>query len=217
MTTRALALLLATTLLACGGGGSNNNNNNPLIDMYVGNNLTCTTAFAACGGTLTGSWKINTLCGLPYTIAPLSSCPQAMETVQTDTVNGTVTFGADGTYTEQVDATAIANLSVPGSCLGGSAVYATCADFATKTNMQMMSMATWSCTGPITGTCDCTLNTATTETPMTATWTQISPTSFSETVGGKTQIFDYCVSGSTIAAMPRMTPPSPIYYIGTRL
>jgi hypothetical protein len=76
---------------------------------------------AACGGDITGNWKILNFC-FDQPSAPsnlLDVCPTATLNVSNTVVTGNISYKADKTFTSKTNLTATLTLTIPGSCLQG--------------------------------------------------------------------------------------------------
>jgi hypothetical protein len=144
------------------------------------------TMFAACGGDVVGTWKVDRAC-VGGTTSPLTAqCLTATFQVS-ETVDGTVEFTSDGMFTQNVTATLIEDLTLPPSCLQGTS----CAQLQSTYNQTDGSGARLmgTCT-EASGGCSCHV-TATQSGPQHASYS-VSGTTL--TIGGQT--VPYCVHGS---------------------
>lgn len=159
-----------------GGGGGNDGGGNP-NGGPISFPAQCP-AFAACGGSLSGTaWDYTAGCIDDAFKDFQSLCPSLQVTNQTGTVKGTVTFtGAQVTRTGQ--ATYSATIVLPVTCTQG----VPCSTFSTKGA---------TCTG--TGSCSCQV-TRTDSTSDTDSYTVQG----SKIVTGSGNEYNYCVQGSKL-------------------
>ncbi len=163
-------------------------------------------ATAACGGTLDGTWKIDSACIEGDLIAAMNASapmPAACNgTYRSVTVvpNGTVTY-ANGTETSSVTTTTTADLVLTSACVSAlnntaaiTLTAATCTALQTSmTDSSKGSSATCSFSG---GNCNCTLiqsQTTNDAQPYTILGNSI-------TYSNGDDPLDYCVSGSEMSA-----------------
>lgn len=93
------------------------------------------TTFEACGGELTGTWDISLGCvTLPAEVLgsitneePFASCDGAAVSAEAD-VTGSITFGADGSYSSETTFATTITITLPKTCLPQGA---TCQDLST--------------------------------------------------------------------------------------
>jgi hypothetical protein len=151
---------------------------------------TCT-PIAACGGTLTGDWKINSFC--PDTKVPQAAkdiCETATVDYGTPTVSGTISFKDDKSFTIQATANGTGALVLDKSCLEQGSTTLTCAQIqqAIESNTGTMTSCTASnggcrCAGTVMG--------SNTETGTYA----ISGNSVTLTTSGGSLSSDFCEKG----------------------
>jgi hypothetical protein len=112
----------------------------------------CTAAYP-CGGSLIGVWNLSNIC-LSNVQNPFAvQCPSVTNFQMSATVNGTLEFRADGTYSAGMTTSATDRFSIPTTCLGGL----DCAGYQSRLN-QLAAAGTATCTGTATGGatgCDC--------------------------------------------------------------
>lgn len=176
----ALALTLGTASCGSGSGGS------------------CGTV-AACGGDPTGTWKFTSDCAPGAASAfKNAKCPAATANANLS-ATGTISFGADKSYSESITSNGSVVLMIPASCLPANGT--TCAQLGPMlqgsggTGASPFSSAT--CSG--TTSCTCNLVIAPTTTADTGTWasagTSIDLTSAANGPGGGGP---YCVKGNEL-------------------
>lgn len=103
-------------------------------------------AFAPCGGSVLGNWKIRRACP---TLLPVGKCPAASLEPKNVSISGTFGFGADGTLTFDIRSSGSWDGVVPASCVPN----ADCSAVA-KTLYQPNAPAA-SCTSDGNGGCKC--------------------------------------------------------------
>jgi hypothetical protein len=145
----------------------------------------------ACGGDVTGTWKITSTCVSGANSTDIGTC--AGETLQVDSVDfeGTITFDTGGTYEESLTSGSVAEtLTVPTSCLGGAACTASSSDAG------------------ISGVCgvsgsNCVCSVSISQTSNTASGTySTSGSMITVTPAGDTATSDgYCVQGNTLTLL----------------
>src|SRR5689334_9941313 len=102
----SMGVLAWAMVSSCGGGGG-----------------TCGAA-APCGGEIVGTWSISSSC-LSANISMFEAdCPAATATGVGLKITGTITYGADMTYTSQTTTTGSVRVTFPRDCIGTT----TCAD-----------------------------------------------------------------------------------------
>ena len=152
-----------------------------------GDGVSCGT-FAACGGDLVGTWTLEATCGADD-LAPPEICPTATVTSNV-TQSGTVSFGADNVYTENITSSGSGTVTFPASCLS---------EFQITSCDQLSSAEDGvTCTGNPSSSCAC--NVTIDETSNnTGTYTT-SGNTVTTTTGDGTTVIEYCVDGSTMKA-----------------
>lgn len=133
---RTLAILLSAALVgSCGGDGGS-----------------CGKV-PACGGDVVGTWRYEAFCGEAANLAfPALPCAQAKITSVQTSRSGTLTFGADGSFTEDATSTATFTLDVPGLCLSDGQSCQSFGDSFGRPGLKIDSMAC----SPTPGACRCT-------------------------------------------------------------
>ena len=113
-----LAVALAVGIVGCGGSGD-------------GRAASCGKV-APCGGGLVGSWKVVAGCdqaGVLTTGASLLiACPNLVIEVLARSTTGTLTFAADGTYSESTVTSQTLRAELPPSCLSLNGTPLTCSE-----------------------------------------------------------------------------------------
>ena len=171
----------------CGGTASN------------GSGANCQ-AVAPCGGDVTGTWKITSVCQQPQSadLGDGGSCPGQMLQVSLVGLDGTVTFGG-GSFTSAITGGAASEmLTEPTSCFGANTSVLSCDQLSTAL-MESDAGTTGSCA--VSGS-NCICNGTVTVQPTTSSGTYtISGTSLSLTLANSTtgpQSDGYCVQGNTL-------------------
>jgi hypothetical protein len=209
-----VAIVSALALLSCGGSDKK-------PSASVGDTLiqatACSSAFAACGGDITGTWKYSAACIEGDFTAAINSAAAAgtpacstMYTASAVAAKGTGTF-TSGNYTQQASIQFTEQLSVTQACFaalsGGVTLDANmCAQFQQQLVAQSGG-GTASCSYASPN-CNC-----------TATITHPSPTSGTYTTSGNTltqdgtDSFDYCVNGSTLTVHVNIVTGANVYLV----
>ncbi len=169
------------------------------------------TSSAACGGSLVGTWKLVDACETAIPQMSNSACPGETFQVGSVSINGTVTFGTDMTYSIALTESVTDTLNFPASCLTVGGVTLTCSQIAQSINTATASpdagLSPTTCASSGSG-CTCTLNDQTTTIDESGTYT-ISGGTFTTASanGGGMGGGSYCVSGNTlrVASIPTGT------------
>ncbi len=158
-----IIVLIGGLTAACGGGGGG---------AQCGE-------LTACGGDVVATWSIVDQC--------LTGFPDSQNcgvTLVSDNINvtGSVTFNADGTFTQNLATTGTLVTNIPAGCFQGAV-----------TNCAMLNNATTECTGNASVACECTIsqNETSTEPGLYTT------AGNSITIDGVAS--DYCVDGDTLS------------------
>ncbi|HXK21032.1 MAG TPA: hypothetical protein VNG33_24645 [Polyangiaceae bacterium] len=165
---------------------------------------TCTNA-KACGGDVTGSWKVSSSC-LTVNVMQMmnSSCPGATASVSGFKIDGTVSYGADLTYTSMLTVSGNVIVTEPASCLTVQGITLTCAQLqqAVQANLADGGFSSGTC-AEASGGCSCTLVLIPDTTTESGTYTTSGAGVLTQTVaGGTPDTSDYCVSGSRLTVSP---------------
>lgn len=144
-----------------------------------------------CGGDVVGSWVFNGACTNEAVLMSSlqASCPGATIHVDKFTISGTMTLGADQTFTMAATRAASARESIPLACQPN---VTSCAELSMSVSDGGDSIVL-TCTG--TTTCDCTVDVTASGATETGTYTT-SGTTFSATGGPGT--VEYCRAGSLL-------------------
>jgi hypothetical protein len=150
---------------------------------------------APCGGSVLGTWNVVSEC--ISSNAGMSSFGGCTMTFSDgiESVSGTVTFNADGTYTSDVSSTTTQTTTQSSGCFpsfGDSGTSPACPS-PVNTNQPQETCQPWQ------GGCRCT-RTSTTATSMGSGTYATSGTTFTTTSKGSTQpsVATYCVSGAAL-------------------
>ena len=173
--------LLSMAVSGCGGGGDS-----------------C--GAAACGGDVTGTWKVTSAC-LTTSGSPLGmDCPQATASVSRLNVSGTVAYMANMTYTSNVSIGGQVEITIPSSCLTFNGITATCAQLQAAIAADPSS-GVQSCTSAGSG-CTCVSTVDPSNKSETGTWSTAANVLTETATGGQPGQSDYCVKGSTLTIAP---------------
>jgi hypothetical protein len=147
-----------------------------------------------CGGSLVGTWNVTSECINSMVLAPETQaiCATATLTDVSITPSGSLTFGADMTYTLSGSTTVVLKWNVPASCLAGE----TCDYFASMFQDQLPAGATFTCTGSTS--CICTEAALAPNDDHGTYGTTGSNVVVTSAVSSQTTTTGYCVQGSTL-------------------
>jgi hypothetical protein len=178
-----------------------------LLVLFVGscgghtNGASCPASFTPCGGDITGTWTYQTSCNVGALAG--KQCPGATTSVPIN-ASGSMTFNADGTFSEVVTIDTTGTETIPASCLGA---LTDCTKLDQTLSDQGLTVQITGCTGTASQSCTCTVS-ATGMLNATGKYTTAG-NNFSLTVSGGTASVPsgYCVSGSQLelAADPTNT------------
>jgi len=177
----ATITLLAVSMLSCGGGGSGS----------------CGKV-EPCGGAVVGTWKAGPTCAnnafitMSFEQGLMDTCPTATVGGIRVSQSGTVTLGADLSYSASIVDDTSVSFTIPASCNTSGASCSVLAAYL----QESVSGGTASCTGL--GGCTCTLSMSQ---PQSDTGTySISGNSITinSATNGSTGTEDYCVQGNTL-------------------
>jgi len=147
-----------------------------------------------CGGSVVGTWNVTSECINSMVLAPETQaiCATATLTDVSITPSGSLTFGADMTYTVSGNTTVVLKWNVPASCLTGE----TCDYFASMFQDQLPTGATFTCTGSTS--CICTEAALAPNDDHGTYGTTGSNVVVTSAVTSQTTTTGYCVQGSTL-------------------
>jgi hypothetical protein len=163
---------------------------------------------AACGGELTGSWKILNFC-FDQPSAPsnlLDVCPTATLNVSNTVVTGNITYKADKTFSQATMLTATLTLTIPGSCLQGQNAV-TCSQLESSSN-QAATGSKVSCSSTADAGCQCS-SALQDSSQDSGTYTVDKARLTLVNKDGATDEEDFCVKGSNLYMLAPMTMQVP--------
>ena len=180
-------LVVTASVAACGGGTA----------TIGGTGGSCANV-SPCGGNVVGTWNIANFCatGSSSSAAPPVGCSAQREQFNVVGISGTLTFNADGTYSETTTVTESVVLSVAMNCMADGAAVS-CSQLG-QTETSAADGAAVSCVANGSN-CDCTLP------PRTATLSGTGMYSTSGTLltitppSGSGSTSQYCVQGNTLS------------------
>ena len=188
---------LAVFVVGCGGttsGGSSGSSGNGSIG-----NPNCKTV-APCGGDVTGTWKITSVCQAPESVdlGDAGTCSGLSLQVTLLDYEGSVTFSGGTFMSTLTSGEAGETLTEPTSCLGQNTSSQTCAELSVALQ-QNDAGATGTCS--ISGS-NCVCNGTQTIPPQTSSGTYtIGSTSITltlSTAGSTPETDGYCIQGNTM-------------------
>lgn len=178
------ALALAASSVTCGGGSGSG---------------TC--GVQPCGGDPTGNWTAKSACvdqatlNMQFLGSIASDCPTASLSNAKYTPTGTLTFGADMSYTAAVTMGISFNMNLPASCLSGQSCTTVNAAIQSIVGTDGITSAT--CTGS--GSCTCTIVGTVDVEASSGTWASAGTMlTLNATSGGNGDSGPYCVQGSSL-------------------
>ena len=163
---------------------------------------------AACGGELTGSWKILNFC-FDQPSAPsnlLDVCPTATLNVSNTVVTGNITYKADKTFSQATMLTATLTLTIPGSCLQGQNAV-TCSQLESSSNQDATGSKV-ACISTADAGCQCSSGLQESSTDS-GTYTVDNTRLTMVNQDGATDEEDFCVKGSNLYMLAPMTMQVP--------
>jgi hypothetical protein len=179
----AVGLLIAFAATGCGSSGA-----------------TCSNT-AACGGDIVGTWTITSSCVSASASMVQSACATATASSSNATINGNVTYNADGSYTSTATLNGSVRVDLPQSCLTTDGVTITCAQVNQAFQSNPTPGVSLSCTG--TSGCTCSETITNEMSSETGTYTTTAAGLLTETpTGGTASQTDYCVKGTTMTQSP---------------
>ncbi len=166
--------------------------------------------FTGCGGNVVGTWQIKEICSSKSQAVDLGPCKTATLDFSGTTLEGSVTFNMDMTFTSAVTTKGKGTINYPSSCLNFMGLTLTCAQLdqgfkaeAMRVDSEIMSIQ---CVTSSTG-CSCAVVFKPQMEMNTARWSTMGNLL---AIDGETR--EYCVSGSTLHVkepMAMMVGPSP--------
>jgi hypothetical protein len=158
----------------------------PFIDVQY---KACT-PLAACGGDVTGLWRLTGGCVDEGAFAAAKAqCAGLTETNVKFQARGVV-FADATNITRKTEVKFTATLNVPAECVAANPLGTKCSD--TEAAVKFTGIATATCTGPVGGPCVCDVG------DQTTTNTTNAYTTSGNTLTSGAQTYDYCVAGSEI-------------------
>ena len=186
-----------------GGSSTGGSSTGGIQDMSDPGSGTCP-AFTPCGGSLVGTWHIDSLCISPPIMQSSTTCPSAQDELSAD---GTLTFGADGSFDPSKVMLSVA-IVYPPSCIADSTA---CDQLGTELGP---------CTSTADGGCRCTPKTTTTmasmESYVTSGSTVVLTSTDPNTGVPKTETAYYCVTGNQLRLRGRSSSSTAFVYALTR-
>jgi hypothetical protein len=186
-------VLLASAQTGCGSSSSDSNSGGAGAGA-AGSGAACSSV-AACGGDITGDWKITQVCpdkpAVPDAIKQL--CAEATFAYGDVNVTGTVSYKTDKSFMQTSTATGTGIVTLGKSCLSSGGQSLTCAQLEPA----FSSVSPTKCASTSDGGCACTSTLSATQSD-TGTFTT-SGTSLTVTSSkGGTRTTPYCVNGGAL-------------------
>ena len=152
-------------------------------------------SFASCGGSLVGTWKVESGCIQVATPTSTASPCQPFTTVSGPTFTGSYEFASGDTYAATMALTSTSKGTYSPDCLAQMRM--SCADFNTVSSQPDAKVA-FTCVSSSSGNCDCSAALHTTNTEQ-GTYTT-SGNTFTTTPQGSANptTGEYCVQGNTL-------------------
>ena len=145
---------------------------------------------AACGGDVSGKWKLSHACFIVLDQPGLDYCKEATATIDVMSASGSFEFDK-GTYTREIDLKATVTLHVPVSCKQQPSGTLTCEDLSGPT-----ATGDLSCTTESNGDCTC-LTQVPNMTKESGTYT-VSDNELQTPTGN----LEFCAKGSRLTLRP---------------
>jgi len=158
---------------------------------------------SACGGDVTGAWKITSTCFDMEPQMPGSmSCPGATAQTADLGMTGNVTYGADKTYQSNITVTGKVIVTLPASCLMQQGVTVSCAQVqqSLQASAADSGYQSVSCTGS--SGCTCTMQLVPRSEANSGTYSTSGGKLTMMEPGGTPDDNNYCVSGNTLTVSP---------------
>jgi hypothetical protein len=155
------------------------------------------TGLAACGGDITGEWKITGICfDTPIVPSDISDqCPTAKLQVSNQVVTGNVSYKTDMTFSQNANITATVTLTLPGSCLQG-VDSTSCSEIEASSNTDPTQPQV-TCTQTSDGGCQCS-SPLIDMSQVDGTFTTSGDTVMMASSDGSSDNEDYCVKSKTL-------------------
>jgi hypothetical protein len=192
-----VVLLVATFAVSC--GKSDSNTGDTASDAC--------TAVTACGGDLTGTWKMENFCFDQPSLSAdvMQFCDTAKIAISNSNVTGTLSYKADKTFTQDAMITATATLTLPGTCI--SAAQLSCTEIESNSNDPASTDATGmlTCTPTPDGGCQCSQEVSDSSQASGTFTVDKSTVTQVNSADGSTDVEDFCVKGKTLYLVQPMT------------
>jgi hypothetical protein len=176
-------------LFGCGGSGSQEGQQVAPGRQAAGGKSSCVSGFTACGGSVVGTWEIQSACSDP---SSTSKCQAPVNAAYNPGYS--ITFNADGSY--HIDsANMLITTTIPASCYPGPSAASDCAAQSSECNTGIVSNC---CSLSIDGSCACSVTvkggTGSSDGSYTLSGTNLALTAN----GGSPSTIAYCVRGNTM-------------------
>jgi hypothetical protein len=190
--------IVCTAVLAssCDGGAAAEPDPMPVVVMCP--------AAQPCGGDLVGTWTIMSLC-LSSDSGSTAACPTESDDARGLVLTGTMTFGADSSFTTTDTLSGTVVRSIPLSCARGAGA-GSCAQV--EALIGSASYRSVRCTGA--STCTCTIDLVPTTASSTGTYVKATNLVTISQSDGSVETDSYCVSGDTLTLVKHSDPTSGI-------
>ena len=162
----------------------------------------------ACGGNIVGNWVVSTSCYQAQGSFG-SSCPEGTISASAQ-YSGTFSFGADGSYTSSLTASAIEMIWIPATCLARQPGITTCDQLNQSGGGAPPSpVITVQCTPSPRGGCDCNETITRQEVPPAGTYATSGSTLTLNPTSGTATTFSYCAGVIQLDLLPPGNPGGP--------
>ena len=190
-----LSVVFLLGLVACGGTSNGSD------DGSCGQS-------SACGGDITGNWKVTSSCLKLELDTGAMNCPGLRQEVKQVSTSGTVSYNSDKTYNASLAVTGLVEMNVPASCLTQQSVTLTCAQLqqSLPSGAGAGAFQSVSCSGS--SGCTCLLELAPQNTTSSGTYSTSGGTVTQTEAGGTPDDSEYCVKGNTLALSAGDSDPS---------
>jgi hypothetical protein len=193
MTTTTRWMLLLTLLSSCGPSSVAGTGSDAGPGGSGAGNTDCST-FTACGGDLTGTWNIASICQTITTDPIKAVCPTG-STTYTYSPQGSYTFNGDGTASSTLALNATATVQLPAACLTGAT---TCDSLAGPMKQGGgTSVQSVTCSGNVSTACTCIMTMAA-QNSESGTYKINGNSVVMTSSTGMTQTNSFCVEGNVL-------------------
>lgn len=161
---------------------------------------------AACGGGITGTWKLDSICWSgAATVAQQGACSITIA-LAVSSASGSMTFNTDGTYTSVRNEVYSATFGVGAACLSATGVTKTCPqeESALNASLPVLAGVTYSpftCSPVLGGGCSCTVGITDSNYQESGTYTTVgsmlTETPSTGPSAGTPVPLTYCVQGGS--------------------